>query len=91
MKNEVDHVPVFQSLNDAYIDIDNSIREKHEPRYRNVTSEFVKTYRERPQFFVRAPGRVSLMGGHADYCGYSVVAAALEQDFVMAVSIVEEG
>ena len=31
------------------------------------------------------------MGGHADYNGYAVVAAALAQDFAMAVSVVPEG
>jgi galactokinase len=38
----------------------------------------------KPAFFVRAPGRVNIIGEHIDYCGYSVLPAAIEQDFVMA-------
>jgi galactokinase len=34
---------------------------------------------------------VNLIGEHIDYCGYSVLPAALEQDFIMAYSVVEEG
>ena len=39
-----------------------------------------------PDFFVRAPGRVNIIGEHIDYCGYSVLPAAIEQDFIMAYS-----
>ena len=41
--------------------------------------------------FARAPGRVSVLGGHCDYCGYNVLPAALEQDFLMAFTVVEDG
>jgi len=47
-----------------------------------------------PEFYARAPGRVNIIGEHIDYCGYSVLPAAIENDFVMAVSLVgadEEG
>ena len=37
-----------------------------------------------PAFFCRAPGRVNIIGEHIDYCGYAVLPAAIEQDFVMA-------
>ena len=41
-------------------------------------------YGEKPAFYCRAPGRVNIIGEHIDYCGYSVLPAALEQDFIMA-------
>ena len=40
---------------------------------------------------MRAPGRVSILGEHADYCGYNVLPAAIEQDFIIAYIRVKEG
>lgn len=40
-----------------------------------------------PTFYARAPGRVNIIGEHIDYCGYSVLPAAVEQDFIMAFSV----
>ena len=45
---EVDCVPVFTSLSEAYIDTENSIRDKHEPRYISLTKQFVATYGQKP-------------------------------------------
>jgi len=47
-------------------------------------------YGESPKFFCRAPGRVNIIGEHIDYCGYSVLPAAVEQDFVMAYITTDE-
>jgi N-acetylgalactosamine kinase len=40
-----------------------------------------------PTHYARAPGRVNIIGEHIDYCGYSVLPAAIEQDFVMALLV----
>lgn len=54
-------------------------------------ARFKKQFGHLPEFYCRAPGRVNIIGEHIDYCGYSVLPAAIEQDFVIAYSTVPEG
>jgi|LauGreDrversion4_2_1035121.scaffolds.fasta_scaffold435616_1 N-acetylgalactosamine kinase len=49
-----------------------------------MVQRFKQLYGVEPLYFCRAPGRVNIIGEHIDYCGYSVLPAAIEQDFVMA-------
>ena len=67
-----------------YADLNGSVKTKHEPRFINLRDRFKQQYGEVPHFFCRAPGRVNIIGEHIDYCGYSVLPAAIEQDFLMA-------
>jgi len=84
-------VPVHQRLDAVYKDINNSVKEIHEARYANLRQRFKVQYGCVPAFYVRAPGRVNIIGEHIDYCGYSVLPAAIEQDFVMAYVPVAAG
>lgn len=55
-------------------------------RYGKLRSTFHERFGHDPVFYVRAPGRVNLIGEHIDYCGYAVLPMAIEQDIVFAVS-----
>ena len=74
----------MDQLTSIYQDNNNAIAEKYQPRYENIARRFRELYGVRPAFYCRAPGRVNIIGEHIDYCGYSILPAALEQDFIMA-------
>lgn len=67
--------PVFK-LSDA-LDEDNS------QRLEVVRSEYRAAFGSDPEFYVRAPGRVNLIGEHIDYCGYAVLPMAVQQDILI--------
>lgn len=77
-QDQVKVVPVFEQLNQVYADTDGAIKKKHEPRFCNLLQRFKKQYGHLPKFYCRAPGRVNIIGEHIDYCGYSVLPAAIE-------------
>ncbi|KAG5888135.1 hypothetical protein JTB14_020579 [Gonioctena quinquepunctata] len=58
---------------------------------RKIREVFAACYQKEPDFYVRVPGRVNLIGEHVDYCGYSVCPMALEQDIFLAVSAETDG
>ena len=91
MESEKKFVPVFDSLKKVYADVSDSIKNKHEPRYESILRRFKKVYGVLPKFYCRAPGRVNIIGEHIDYCGYSVLPAAIEQDLIIAYVPVAEG
>ncbi|XP_035013542.2 N-acetylgalactosamine kinase [Hippoglossus stenolepis] len=60
-------------------------------RLQNLKNTFEKKYGESPLFYAYAPGRVNLIGEHIDYCGYSVLPMAIEQNILTAVSVNSSG
>lgn len=60
-------------------------------RLKNLKDTFEAKYGESPLFYACAPGRVNLIGEHIDYCGYSVLPMAIEQNILAAVSVNNSG
>ncbi|XP_020515691.2 N-acetylgalactosamine kinase [Labrus bergylta] len=60
-------------------------------RLQNLKNAFETKYGEAPLFYACAPGRVNLIGEHIDYCGYSVLPMAIEQNILAAVSVNNSG
>uniref|UniRef100_A0A2K6K4X2 Galactokinase N-terminal domain-containing protein n=1 Tax=Rhinopithecus bieti TaxID=61621 RepID=A0A2K6K4X2_RHIBE len=59
------------------------------PRLLKLKEMFNSKFGSIPKFYVRAPGRVNVIGEHIDYCGYSVLPMAIEQDVLIAVEPVK--
>ncbi|XP_044294525.1 N-acetylgalactosamine kinase [Varanus komodoensis] len=57
-----------------------------ETRLFKLKKMFVSKFKSAPKFYVRAPGRVNLIGEHIDYCGYAVLPMAIEQDILIAAA-----
>ncbi|XP_044521115.1 N-acetylgalactosamine kinase [Gracilinanus agilis] len=65
------------------------IQAAEHPRLLKMKEMFVSKFGSVPEFYVRAPGRVNLIGEHIDYCGYAVLPMAVEQDILIAVEPVK--
>ncbi|KAI8085144.1 galactokinase [Halteromyces radiatus] len=76
-------VPTVDSLQSIYT---NASLIKQGERYDTVIKQFNQIYGRFPEFIVRSPGRVNLIGEHIDYSGYGVLPMAIERDVVQAVA-----
>jgi len=81
---EEDTVPEHASLDAIYRD-DEALLAASTARYAALAAAFEAKYGAKPAFFVRAPGRVNLIGEHIDYHNYPVCPMALTQDIAIAV------
>lgn len=58
--------------------------------FKKLNDSFVEKYNGlQPDFFVRVPGRVNLIGEHVDYNGYCVCPMAIKQSILAAVKSVD--
>ncbi|KAH8384378.1 hypothetical protein KR200_000085 [Drosophila serrata] len=55
-------------------------------RVQNLGAFFKRQFGADPDFYVRVPGRVNIIGEHVDYCGYSVLPMAVSQSIFLAVA-----
>ncbi|GAA6023075.1 hypothetical protein JCM10207_007711 [Rhodosporidiobolus poonsookiae] len=55
-------------------------------RWEALRDAFDKEYGTQLEYVARAPGRVNIIGEHIDYCGFSVLPAAIERDVLIAFS-----
>lgn len=61
----------------------------NQARYESLIASFKQRFACPPQFLVRAPGRVNVIGEHVDYSGYGVLPMAIAQDIAMAFCVDE--
>ncbi|XP_014100305.3 N-acetylgalactosamine kinase [Bactrocera oleae] len=54
-------------------------------RLRELYDFYRNQFGGEPEFFVRMPGRVNIIGEHVDYCGYPVLPMAIDQCILLAV------
>jgi len=69
--------------------------EKLEDSLKDKYADFVKNFEASfgclPEYVIRVPGRVNLIGEHIDYCGYAVHPMAIDQDIIVGVKTIESG
>ncbi|XP_011313985.1 N-acetylgalactosamine kinase [Fopius arisanus] len=54
-------------------------------RLKKLAWHFECHHKAKPEFFIRVPGRVNLIGEHIDYSGYAVCPMAIEQNILVAI------
>ena len=78
-----DTVPLVYWLADIYDNRNLEVDNVHVPKYMLLARRFEELYGEKPDFFTRAPGTVTLFGNKLS--GYNEASIAIEQDVVIAV------
>lgn len=59
-------------------------------RLKSLAHGFARRFRAEDVYFVRAPGRVNLIGEHTDYNGYPVMPMAVNRDILIAAAATGE-
>ncbi|GAA5883200.1 hypothetical protein JCM16303_007303 [Sporobolomyces ruberrimus] len=76
-------VPIVSTLSEIYTE-DALLREG--VRWNNLFEQFEQQFETKVEKVSRAPGRVNIIGEHIDYCGFSVLPAAVDKDVLIAYS-----
>ncbi|KAK4706064.1 hypothetical protein P7C70_g132, partial [Phenoliferia sp. Uapishka_3] len=79
-------IPLATSLNTVYTK--QSLLDQGK-RWDNLAIAFKDHFNVPLQKISRAPGRVNVIGEHIDYCGFSVLPAAIERDVLVAFAVPE--
>jgi galactokinase len=56
------------------------------PRYEEITKRFKKIYEEKPKYYARCPGSITLFGDYGYYHGFSSLKSSIENDTILAFS-----
>ncbi|GAA5893341.1 uncharacterized protein JCM6883_007637 [Sporobolomyces salmoneus] len=76
-------IPLVSTLSEIYTE-DALMREG--VRWNSLFEQFQQEFETPVQKVSRAPGRVNIIGEHIDYCGFSVLPAAVDKDVLIAFS-----
>ena len=72
--------PIFANIREFSCGIEANFE-----RYSTLVASFERVYGFKPQYVVRAPGRVNIIGEHIDYSGYAVLPMAIAHDISIAL------
>lgn len=75
-----------QHLTEIYQNLPNPQENAQATSYDSLNKRFQKVYGEEPQFFIRCPGLIQLMGEEVSISSYSNLTMCTDQDIVIAYS-----
>lgn len=71
------------------MEVKDAVPQENVPRDKRiilVNDVFARAFRAQPMYYVKVPGRVNIIGEHIDYCGFSVLPIAIEQNILIAAT-----
>ncbi|AAW46834.1 galactokinase, putative [Cryptococcus deneoformans JEC21] len=80
---ELRPIPAFHNLSEIYNTEETLERERQ--RWSALVQSFVEEFGGQPNYIIRAPGRVNVLGEHIDYSLFPVLPAAIEQDIIVGI------
>jgi galactokinase len=91
---KVNKSAIFRSkdthLEDIYFGSQEHFEDVHMPRYEEITKRFLKIYQEKPVYYARCPGSITLFGDYGYYHGLCSIKSAIENDIIIAFCLTSE-